>query len=74
MVKFIVDTTESIKLKKLLQQTKARGFLYSNSAIKCGQCKVIFPVEYAKCPQCEIDNLWGKLNFQIVHSFGGELN
>jgi hypothetical protein len=55
-----------------MKETKEKVFLYPNSAIKCGQCKVIFPVEYNKCPQCEVDTLWQKLNFQIANNFGGK--
>ncbi len=43
----------------------------SNSTIKCVYCKAIFPKEYYNCPQCEVDTLWQKLNFQIANNFGG---
>jgi uncharacterized paraquat-inducible protein A len=67
-----MNITKPIKSKELTYQTKEKGFLYSNSAIKCSQCKVIFPVEYPKCPQCEVAELWQKLNFQIKYDFGGK--
>ncbi len=67
-----MNITEPTKPKELLRQAKEKGFLYSTSALKCGKCKVIFPVEYTRCPQCEVDKLWQILNFQIINNFGGK--
>ncbi len=67
-----MNITEPTKSNESLQQSKEKGFLYSNSALKCSQCKVVFPIEYKKCPQCEVDKLWQRLNFQIVNNFGGK--
>ena len=66
--------TEPTKPKELLRQAKQKGFLYSTSALKCSKCNVIFPIEYDKCPQCEVDELWQKMEIQIVNSFGGIQN
>ena len=32
--------------------------IYSNSTKKRVHCKAMFPKEYDKCPQCEVDELW----------------
>ena len=69
-VKFIMKNTEPTKSKELIQQTKEKEPLYSNSIIKCSHCKVIFPIEYHKCPQCEVDELWHSLEIQIETNFG----
>jgi len=73
-VKFVMNISGPIKLKELLRQAKDRGFLYSNSAMKCRQCKVIFPIEYHKCPQCEMNDLWQSFEIQKVNNFGGKYN
>ncbi len=44
----------------------------SNSTIKCVHCKVIFPIEYDKCPQCEVDKLWHSIKIQLKNNFGGK--
>jgi len=72
MVKFIMNNTESTNAKKLIQQVNDRGLLYSKSTIECVHCKVIFPIEYGKCPQCEIDNLWHTIKIQFKNNFGGK--
>ena len=64
--------TEPIKPNELLQQKIEKGFPFSNSAIKCSKCSVVFPVEYNKCPQCEVDKIRQTLNLQIKNSFGGK--
>jgi hypothetical protein len=66
-----MNIPESIKPNGLPQQAKEKRFLFSNSAIKCSNCSVVFPVEYNKCPQCEVDKLRQTLNLQIS-SFGGK--
>ncbi len=71
-MKFIMNIPESIKLNGLPHQAKERRFVFSNSAIKCSTCSVVFPVEYNKCPQCEVDMLRQTLNLQIKNSFGGK--
>ncbi len=71
-MKFNMKNTEPIKSKGWMQQPKEKGFSYSNSALKCGQCNVIFPIEYHMCPQCEVDELWQLLEIQIETNFGGK--
>jgi hypothetical protein len=66
-----MNIPESIRPNELLQQAKEKGFPFSNSAIKCSTCSVVFPVEYNKCPQCEVNKLRQTLNLQI-NSFGGK--
>ncbi len=73
-VKFIMSIIEPIKPNELIQQAKEKGFLYSNSAIKCSNCKVIFPAEYEKCPQCEIVQLWKKMKIHLKINFDGKQN
>jgi len=46
----------------------------SNSTIKCVHGKVIFPKEYDKCPQCEVDELWQTIKTQFENNFGGLQN
>ncbi len=65
---------EPIKPNELIQQAKEKGFLYSNSAIKCSNCKVIFPAEYEKCPQCEVVQLWKNMKIHLKINFGGKQN
>ncbi len=36
-----------------------------NSTKNCDHCKAIFPTEYDKCPGCEVDKLWKKVNDKI---------
>ena len=44
----------------------------SKSTIKCVYCKAIFPKEYDKCPQCEVDQLWQTMKVQFKNKFGGK--
>ncbi len=64
--------TEPTKSKELTQQAKEKEPLYSNSIIKCSHCKVIFPVEYNTCPQCEVDELWQNMKIQFRNNLGGK--
>ena len=67
-----MNNTKPLNSVELIQHAKEKGFLYSNSSIKCSQCKVIFPVEYAKCPQCEVDELWQIFEIQFKNNSGGK--
>jgi len=46
----------------------------SKSTIKCVHCKAVFPLEYDKCPQCEVDELWQTIKIQIENNFWGKQN
>ena len=40
---------------KLLEEAKKRGYLDSDSTIKCQICPAIYPKEYKQCPRCELE-------------------
>jgi len=44
----------------------------ANSTRKCAHCEAIFPIEYDKCPQCEVDQLWHSIKIQFKNNFGGK--
>lgn len=69
-----MNNTKSLNSIELIQQLKEKGFLYSNSAIKCNQCKIIFPVEYEECPQCKVDELWQIFDIQFKKIIGANTN
>ena len=50
-----MNNTEQSHSMELIQQAKEIGLLDSNMAISCVHCKAIFPKEYDKCPQCNIN-------------------
>ncbi len=41
--------------------------IHSNSTLKCVHCKAIFPIEYDKCPGCEVDKLSKTVKIQYVN-------
>ena len=57
-----------------MQYLKENGLLYSNSIIKCVHCKAVFPIDYDKCPQCEVDELWKTVKIQYEKNYGGKQN
>ena len=38
--------------QNLLQEAKELGLIGAENTIDCYNCKVVFPKEYGKCPQC----------------------
>jgi len=52
-----MSNTEQLDPIKLIQQVKEMGLLDSKVTIKCVHCKIIFPKEYVKCPQCNTNGI-----------------
>jgi rRNA maturation endonuclease Nob1 len=50
-MKFIMNNTEPLNSKELIQHAKEIVLLDSNLTIKCIHCKTIFPKENDICPQ-----------------------
>ncbi len=69
-----MNNTKPLKSKGLMQYPKEKGILYSNSTIKCVHCKAVFPIDYDKCPQCEVDELWKTVKIQYEKNYGGKQN
>ncbi len=65
-----MNNTEQSHSIELIQQAKGNGLINSNSSIQCVHCKAIFPEEYNKCPQCEVDKLWETIQIQYKNRFG----
>ncbi len=38
--------------------------IHSSSTKNCVHCKAIFPIEYDKCPGCEVEELWKTVKIQ----------
>ncbi|MFZ8907458.1 MAG: hypothetical protein ACO2Y5_00915 [Nitrosopumilaceae archaeon] len=47
-----MDNIEQDKSKSLLQEVKELGLIDAQNTIDCSNCRVVFPKEYEKCPQC----------------------
>ena len=71
-MRFILNDTESINSMDWIQQAKKAGSPDSNSIIECVYCDFVFPKEYDKCPQCEVDKLWYSIKIQFDNNFGGK--
>ncbi len=46
---------------------KELAMIHSNSTKNCVHCKAIFPIEYDKCPGCEVDKLSKTVKIQYVN-------
>ena len=53
---------------------KEKKLVYLRSTIKCSSCKVIFPIEYKICPQCELDKMYQHLAMNYQTIVGGKKN
>ena len=53
-----MNNTEPLNSTGLIKETKERELYYLRSTIKCFNCKIIFPIEYDNCPQCELDEMY----------------
>ena len=53
-----MNNTEPLNLTGLIKETKERELYYLRSTIKCVNCRVIFPIEYDNCPQCELEEMY----------------
>ena len=54
----IIDQDRS---QNLLQEAEELGLIEVENTINCCNCRVIFPKEYGKCPQCntiQITETW----------------
>ena len=47
-----MSNVEQLDSKQLLKEAEEFGLLGSNANIECSHCRVVFPKEYHKCPQC----------------------
>ena len=48
-------------IQNLLQEAEKLGLIDVENTINCSNCRVVFPKEYEKCPQChtiEITETW----------------
>ncbi len=73
-MRFILSNTEKIDSTELIRQAQEAGLLDSNVTINCVHCYAVFPKEYDKCPQCEVNVLWKTVKIQYENYLGEKQN